>query len=66
MYSQELTEILNKKTTLSSRQASTYLERYKELSDNVKDYEALLGTYTESIQLQLKAAIQRVEDNKET
>lgn len=65
-YSQELTDILNKKTTLSSRQASTYLERYKELSDKVKDYETLLGTYTESIQLQLKAAIQRVEDNKET
>jgi len=31
----------------------------------VKDYESLLGTYTDNIHIQLKTAIQRIEDNKE-
>lgn len=64
-YSMELTSILKQKQTLSSRQAATYLERYKELMSKVQDYENLLGTYTQNIQDQLKAAIQLVNDNKE-
>lgn len=65
-YSMELTDILKKKQVLSSRQAMTYLERYKELMGKVTDYEGLLGTYKQNIQDQLKAAIQLVNDNKET
>ena len=64
-YSQEIAEILKNKQSISSRQASTYLERYKEIKDKVQDYENLLGTYTESIQSQLKAAFQLIDDNKE-
>ena len=64
-YSQELTDILKKKVTLSSRQAATYVERYNDLIAKVKDYESLLGTYTDNIHIQLKTAIQRIEDNKE-
>ncbi len=64
-YSMELTDILKQKQTLSSRQAATYLERYKELMSKVSDYEGLLGTYKQNIQDQLKAAIQLVNDNKE-
>lgn len=64
-YSMELAEILKNKQTLSSRQASTYLERYKELRAKVNDYQGLLGTYTQNIQDQLKAAFQLIDDNKE-
>ena len=64
-YSMELSEILKKKQSLSSRQAATYVEKYKELSDKVKDYQSLLGTYTQNIHDQLKAAFQLIDDNKE-
>jgi hypothetical protein len=64
-YSMELAEILKNKQTLSSRQASTYLERYKALRAKVNDYQGLLGTYTQNIQDQLKAAFQLIDDNKE-
>lgn len=64
-YSMELADILKNKQTLSSRQASTYLERYKELRAKVNDYQGLLGTYTQNIQDQLKAAFQLIDDNKE-
>ena len=65
-YSMELADILKKKQTLSSRQAATYLEKYKELSEKVKDYQCLLGTYTQAIHDQLKAAFQMIDDNKES
>ena len=64
-YSMELSEILKKKQTLSSRQATTYVEKYRELSAKVNDYQSLLGTYTQNIQDQLKAAFQLIDDNKE-
>lgn len=64
-YSMELADILKQRATLTPRQANTYLERYKELNAKVQDYQNLLGTYTESIQSQLKAAIQLIDDNKE-
>ena len=64
-YSMELTEVLKNKTVLTSRQASSYLERYKDLSNKVQAYQNLLGTYTENIQSQLKSAIQLINDNKE-
>jgi hypothetical protein len=64
-YSMELTEVLKNKTVLTSRQANSYLERYKDLSDKVQAYQNLLGTYTENIQSQLKSAIQLINDNKE-
>ena len=64
-YSMELADILKQRSTLTPRQANTYLERYKELNAKVQDYQNLLGTYTESIQSQLKAAIQLIDDNKE-
>ena len=64
-YSMELADILKQRSTLSPRQANTYLERYKELSAKAQDYQNLLGTYTENIQAQLKAAIQLIDDNKE-
>lgn len=64
-YSMELADIIKKKQTLSSRQAVTYLEKYKELSDKVKDYQGLLGTYTQNIHDQLTAAFQLIDDNKE-
>jgi hypothetical protein len=64
-YSMELSEILKKKQTLSSRQATTYVEKYRELSAKVNDYQSVLGTYTQNIQDQLKAAFQLIDDNKE-
>jgi hypothetical protein len=65
-YSMELAEILKKKQTLSSRQAATYVEKYRELSNKVIDYQGLLGTYTQNIHDQLQAAIQLINDNKES
>ena len=65
-YSMELTNIIKNKQTISSRQAATYLERYKELKEKVDDYQGLLGTYTQNIQDQLVMAIQFVQDNQET
>lgn len=65
-YSMELSEILKNKQTLSSRQAATYVEKYKELSAKVQDYQGLLGTYTQNIHDQLKAAFQLIDDNKES
>jgi len=64
-YSMELSEILKKKQSLSSRQAATYVEKYRELSNKVMDYQGLLGTYTQNIHDQLQAAIQLINDNKE-
>jgi hypothetical protein len=64
-YSMELAEILKKRQTLSSRQVTTYIEKYKELSSKVQDYQNLLGTYTQNIHDQLKAAFQLIDDNKE-
>lgn len=65
-YSMELSEILKKKQSLSSRQAATYVEKYRELSAKVKDYQGLLGTYTQNIHDQLQAAFQLIDDNKES
>ena len=62
-YSMELSEILKQKQKLSPRQASTYIEKYKELMAKVKDYESLLGTYQENINFQLKNALKFIDDN---
>ena len=62
-YSQELANILKNKTSISPRQATSYLEKYKYLKEKTDDYQNLLGTYTENIKLQLKSAIQLINDN---
>lgn len=64
-YSQELASIIKNKTKLSQRQANTYIERYKELTAKASDYQTLLNSYTQSIDSQIRTAIQYVNDNKE-
>ena len=64
-YSQELAEILKKKQTLTARQANTYTEKYKELSKKANEYQALLGTYQSNLKMQLQAAFNLIDDNKE-
>lgn len=64
-FTQELKEVLQNKTTLSSRTANSYLMKFKALREKVKDYESLLGNYLGFLTSQITESIQLVNDNLE-
>lgn len=64
-FTQELKDVLQARQTLPARTVSSYLERFKTLSDKVNDYEGLLGNYLGFLKLQITEAVTLVKDNSE-
>ena len=64
-FTQELKDVLQARQTLPARTVSSYLERFKTLSDKVSDYEGLLGNYLGFLKLQITEAVTLVKDNSE-
>lgn len=62
---QELAVILKNNTKLTSKQATTYTNKYRELNKKITEYDQLLGTYSNNLRSQLSIAIQNIDDNKE-
>lgn len=65
-FTQELKDVLAKKQTLSTRTATSYIEKFKLLKEKAKEYESLLGVYVNSIHDQISASLDLVNDNIET
>jgi hypothetical protein len=62
----DLAVALNKaiaKGTLSSRQASSYIDRFTELKKKAEEYDTMLGIYSTNIRDQLRASLELVNDN---
>ena len=62
----DLAVALNKaiaKGTLSSRQASSYIDRFTELKKKAEEYDNMLGIYSTNIRDQLRASLELVNDN---
>lgn len=64
--SQEIKEVLQNKSVLSSRTAMSYIEKYKLLQAKAQEYENLLGVYTQAIHDQIVASLDLVNDNTDT
>lgn len=64
-FTQELKDVLQARNSLPSRTVTSYLERFKELKEKVDDYENLLGDYLGFLKVQIKGAINLVNDNSE-
>lgn len=62
-FTQELKDVLVARQTLPSRTVSSYLERFKTLSEKVNDYESLLGNYLGFLKIQITDAVSLVKDN---
>lgn len=64
-FTQELKEVLQARQTLPARTVSSYLERFKTLSNKVSDYEGLLGNYLDFLKVQITDAVSLIKDNSE-
>lgn len=64
-FTQELKEVLQARQTLPARTVSSYLERFKTLSNKVSDYEGLLGNYLGFLKVQITNAVSLIKDNSE-
>lgn len=64
-FTQELKDVLQARNTLSARTVTSYLERFRELTEKVNDYESLLGNYLDFLRIQIKDAANLVEANSE-
>lgn len=64
-FTQELKEVLQTRQTLPPRTVSSYLEKFKILSDKVSDYENLLGNYLDFLKMQIKDSVTLVKDNSD-
>ena len=64
-FTQELKDVLQARQTLPARTVSSYLERFKALSEKVNDYESLLGNYLGFLKIQITDAVSLVKDNSE-
>lgn len=64
-FTQELKEVLQTRQTLPARTVSSYLERFKTLSNKVSDYEGLLGNYLGFLKVQITDAVSLIKDNSE-
>lgn len=64
-FTQELKDVLQARQTLPARTVSSYLERFKMLSEKVSDYESLLGNYLGFLKIQITDAVSLVKDNSE-
>lgn len=62
-FTQELKNVLQSKQTLSTRSATSYIEKFNTLKAKAKEYESLLGVYIDSIYGQITEAVKLVNDN---
>lgn len=62
-FTQELKDVLQARQTLPARTVSSYLERFKTLSEKVSDYESLLGNYLGFLKVQITDAVSLIKDN---
>lgn len=62
----DLKDVLVNKTTLSSRTAASFIDKFSILKDKATEYESLLNIYVDSIHTQIQEAMKLVDDNKET
>jgi hypothetical protein len=63
-FTQELKDVLQKKSTLSTRSAQSYVDKFKLLQAKTKEYETLLGIYTDAIYAQITDALALVDTGK--
>lgn len=64
-FTQELKDVLQARNTLSPRTVSSYLERFKVLSEKVNDYETLLGNYLGFLKAQITDSVSLIKSNSE-
>lgn len=64
-FTQELKDVLQARNTLPARTVTSYLERFRGLTEKVNDYEGLLGNYLDFLRIQIKDAANLVEANSE-
>lgn len=62
-FTQELKDVLQAKQALTTRTATSYIEKFNMLRAKAKEYESLLGIYIESIYSQITEAVDLVNDN---
>lgn len=62
-FTQELKDVLQTKQALTTRTATSYIEKFNMLRAKAKEYESLLGIYIESIYSQITEAVDLVNDN---
>ena len=72
-YSLEITEEMNdlasalskviSKGSLTSKQASAYINKFAELKQKANEYDDMLGIYSENIQKQIKVSLDLINDN---
>ena len=65
-FTQELKEVLTKKTTLSVRTATSYIDKFNLLKQKAQEYESLLGIYVDSIHQQISKSLELVNTNTDT
>lgn len=59
---QDIKQKLSSNKAVSSRSIAAYTEKFRMLKDKISDYNGLMDIYTETIELQLKAAMDLVND----
>ena len=62
-FTQELKDVLTKKQSLSTRTASSYIDKFNTLKSKAQEYESLLGVYVQSIHTQITDALELVDNN---
>ena len=60
---QDLKDVLTNKKTLTTRAATSYVEKFRLLREKAQDYENLLNVYMEALHAQMADALQLVKDN---
>ena len=65
-FTQELKDVLTKRQTLSTRTASSYVDKFNLLKQKAKEYESLLGIYIDSIYQQITESLELVDSNTDT
>ena len=65
-FTQELKDVLTKKQSLSTRTASSYIDKFNTLKSKAQEYESLLGVYVQSIHTQITDALELVDKNTDT
>jgi hypothetical protein len=64
-FTQELKEVLTKKTSLSVRTANSYIEKFNILKEKAKEYESLLDIYVDSLYQQITESLDLINSNTE-
>ena len=65
-FTQELKDVLTKKQSLSTRTASSYIDKFNTLKSKAQEYESLLAVYVQSIHTQITDALELADNNRDT